>query len=206
MTPEEFIARWQGSGGSERANYTLFLAELCRVLGVPEPEPTRVMEDDNAYVFEKAVREEHADGSTSVKRIDLYRRGAFVLEAKQGVEAEVAKQQELPLFEGTFATVREQNRRKRGHGTRGTKGWDEFMLRARQQAQRYVQLLPDGEGRPPFVLVVDVGHVIEVYAEFTRTGVDYRPFPAPGPHRIALQDLVREEVRDLLRLTTPQNC
>jgi hypothetical protein len=32
---EAFIARWQGrEGGQERANYALFLTELCDVLGV----------------------------------------------------------------------------------------------------------------------------------------------------------------------------
>ena len=36
----EWIAKWQKSGGAERANYQLFLTELCDVLGVPHPEPT----------------------------------------------------------------------------------------------------------------------------------------------------------------------
>ncbi len=35
---ENFIARWQGQeGGQERANYALFLTELCDVLGLPQP-------------------------------------------------------------------------------------------------------------------------------------------------------------------------
>ena len=35
-----FIARWQGrEGGQERANYALFLSELCDVLGVRRPDP-----------------------------------------------------------------------------------------------------------------------------------------------------------------------
>ena len=29
---EAFIARWADAGGSERANYQLFLTELCTVL------------------------------------------------------------------------------------------------------------------------------------------------------------------------------
>lgn len=33
----DFIARWSRSGGAERANYQLFLSELCDVLGVPLP-------------------------------------------------------------------------------------------------------------------------------------------------------------------------
>jgi hypothetical protein len=50
-----FIERWASSGAAERANYQIFLAELCDVLAVPRPEPTKPDEDENAYVFEKAV-------------------------------------------------------------------------------------------------------------------------------------------------------
>lgn len=51
MNVDTFIQRWAGSGGAERANYGQFLSELCRVLGVPEPEPTRPDDRDNAYVL-----------------------------------------------------------------------------------------------------------------------------------------------------------
>ncbi len=49
------------------------------------------MPDDahNAYVFERAVTFLHSDGTTSAGRIDLYCRGSFVLEAKQGTEQAV---------------------------------------------------------------------------------------------------------------------
>jgi len=40
-------------------------------------------------------------------------------------------------------------------------------MRARAQGESYARALPASEGRPPFVLVVDVGHVIEVFSEFT---------------------------------------
>ena len=33
-----FIARWKASGAAERANYQLYLSELCDVLGVPRPD------------------------------------------------------------------------------------------------------------------------------------------------------------------------
>ena len=192
MDIETFITRWAGSGGAERANYGLFLSELCRVLDVPEPDPTKPNDEGNAYVFEKGVLEPHDEGQPTVRRIDLYKRGCFVLEAKQGVEQEAedeAKARQAKRKAGT----------KKGHGTRGTKGWDTFMQRARQQAESYVRLLPDGEGRPPFVVVVDVGHAIEVYAEFTRTGGVYRPFPDVRSYRVTMEDLRRPEVRKRLR-------
>ncbi len=192
MDAETFSARWSGSGGAERANYVSFLSDLCRVLGVDEPEPTRPKDADNAYVFEKDVPDPHDDGRSSHRRIDLYKRGCFVLEAKQGVEQEAAE-------ETARRTEAKKGRAKKGHGTRGTLGWDAFMQRARQQAESYVRLLPGREGRPPFVLVVDVGHVIEVYAEFSRTGGVYRPFPDARSHRIMMDDLRKPAVRERLR-------
>lgn len=61
----------------------------------------------------------------------------------------------------------------------------------RTQAEKYARALPASEGRPPFVLVVDVGNVIELYAEFSRSGATYTPFPAPRSHRIKLAELAK---------------
>src|SRR5262245_24963585 len=52
---QTFITRWQRSAGAERANYALFLSELCDLLEVPRPDPTQQEDDDNAYVFERRV-------------------------------------------------------------------------------------------------------------------------------------------------------
>lgn len=83
-TVEAFIARWDRSGAAERANYQLFLSELCDLIGVPLPEPAGADDSQNAYVFERNVAFQHGDGTTSTGRMDLYRRRCFVLEAKQG--------------------------------------------------------------------------------------------------------------------------
>ena len=80
----KFVACWQASEAAERANYQLFLSELCGLLGVPQPEPTKADVSHNAYVFERDVTFRNPDGTTSIGRIDLYKRGGFVLEAKQG--------------------------------------------------------------------------------------------------------------------------
>lgn len=61
----------------------------------------------------------------------------------------------------------EANRTKAGATT---KGFDDALLRARAQAERYARALPAREERPPFLVVVDVGHVIELYAVFSRSG------------------------------------
>jgi hypothetical protein len=141
----EFIGRWAKSGGAERANYQLFLAELCEALDVARPEPTVEDDSQNAYVFERNVQFDNLDGTYSTCRIDLYKRGCFVLESKQGVE----QQETAPAL-----SAKQQQRRakrKRGHGTRGTAGWDDAMFRARGQAEQYTRALPPDEGRPPFV-------------------------------------------------------
>jgi hypothetical protein len=158
---QAFITRWARSGGAERANYQLFLSELCDILQVPRPDPTVEDDSQNAYVFERNVRFDNLDGTYSTKRIDLYKRGCFVLESKQGVE-----QQE----ETRILSARQQDRharRKKGHGTRGTASWDDAMLRACGQAEQYARALSAEEGRPPLLVVVDVGHSIELFAEFS---------------------------------------
>ena len=73
------------------------------------------------------------------------------------------------------------------------------MLRARGQAENYARALPAEEGRPPFLIVVDVGNGIELYADFTRTGATYTPFPDPRSHRIRLADLRDDAIRARLR-------
>lgn len=53
---EPFIARWKDrEGGQERANYALFLSELCDVLGVARPDPANADTETNDYVFERVV-------------------------------------------------------------------------------------------------------------------------------------------------------
>ena len=167
---ERFIARWAAAGGSERANYQLFVGELTELLGLPRPDPARDDTRDNAYVFERRVRFRHGDGSESHGFIDCYRRGAFVLEAK----------------------------RIRRSGFSPT-AFDDALQRARGQAESYARALPAEEGRPPFLLVVDVGNVIELYAEFSRSGATYTPFPDPRSHRIRLTDFRDAAIRERLR-------
>ena len=86
ITTQQFIERWEPSGGAERGNYQSFLNELCDILGVPRPDPATPNEDENAYVYDKSITFHIGDGSTAPGFIDLYKRGCFVLEAKQGVE------------------------------------------------------------------------------------------------------------------------
>ena len=174
-TVRSFVQRWEKSGSAERANYTLFLTELCDLLQIPRPKPTVPDDRDNAYVFERTVPMDDGDGNVTIGRIDLYKRGCFVLEAKQGSTVEDA----TTLFD----PAADRSRR------RGTAHWDVAMKKAKGQAERYVRSLPPSEGNPPFVLVVDVGHVIEVYADFSRLGnlrCRHRRTGALGPGQLLL--------------------
>jgi hypothetical protein len=183
---DSFIARWQGSGGAERANYTQFLAELCDVLGVHRPHAASGSQGD--YRFERAVVRHENDGTTSNRRIDLYKRDCFVLEAKQASDAP-----EPPsLFLGATSEA------ERRSVVRRTRGWAQSMLKAKGQAEDYARDLPAEEGWPPFVMVCDVGFCIDLYADFSRTGKHYAQFPDRENFRVYLTDLTKPETRDLL--------
>jgi hypothetical protein len=79
-----FITRWKASGASERANYQLFLTELCEVLGVEKPKPATDKVHEASYTFERPVTFDDGEGRTTTNFIDLYKQHCFVLEAKQG--------------------------------------------------------------------------------------------------------------------------
>ncbi len=191
---EKFIARWQGrEGGQERANYVSFLNELIALLGLDPPDPADATHENNDYVFERAVKK-HKDEGDSHGRIDLYKKGSFVLEAKQsrikGGKKEVTGQNDL-----FAAEVPEASRGRRG----ADRAWDVLMLNAKRQAEEYARALPTSHGWPPFILVCDVGHCIEVYADFSGQGKNYTQFPDRQGFRIYLEDLRNADIRDQLR-------
>ena len=188
QTVEAFISRWENSGAAERANYQMFLSELCDVIGVPRPDPTSPDPEKNLYVFDRAITRVLPDGSTVTNYIDLYKARHFVNETKQGVSADAAPDE---LTKPAVA--------KSGHGKRGTAAFDKALERALNQGRGYITSLPASHGRPPFLIVCDVGHSIDLYAEFTCTGGHYERFPDPKNHRILLTDLRNEKTRALLR-------
>jgi hypothetical protein len=73
------------------------------------------------------------------------------------------------------------------------------MLRARNQAEQYAKALPASDGWPPFLIVVDVGYSIELFADFSGTGKAYVPFPDSLNHRILLDQVEGPIIRDRLR-------
>ena len=167
-----FVEKWRPSAAAERANKDSFLNDLCAVLDVPAPDPTTGDAKHDHYVFEKSVQVSSETGRTT-KFIDLYKRGCFVLEAKQGSES----------AKGRLGTA------KRRTGT-----WDVAMNAAFHQAAAYAVAL---DQPPPLVLVTDIGFCIDIYASFDGTP-RYRALKlVRGHNRIYLSEL--EKNRELLR-------
>ncbi|MEL6612544.1 MAG: DNA methyltransferase, partial [Bacteroidota bacterium] len=178
---DDFLSAAKASGGAERANAQTFLGDLAVVLGVERPHLATGDVRADAYVFERPVT--FRDGKQSKGFIDLYKRGSFVLETKQGADAKrTAAGRKL----------------RQGHGKRGTRAWEQTMYAARNQAEGYARNLEAAEPPPPFIVVCDVGFCFDLYADFSGTGRLYRPFPDAASNRIPLDRLRDEATRTLL--------
>jgi hypothetical protein len=110
---EEFIRRWTPSGGSEMANFQLFATELTQLLEVETPRAVTNDTESNEYRFERPVTFTHT-GKPGRGRIDLYRKGCFVLEAKQGSQASPRPDDQLSLLAEDAPAI------QKGHGRRGS--------------------------------------------------------------------------------------
>ena len=119
---DAFIARWEISEGAARANYAMFLSELCDTIGVTRPDPASGGLGD--YRFERSVVRNEHDGSTSKRRIDLYKRDCFIVEAKQAS----AVPRQPSLFDR--AAQSEADRRA---VVRRSPGWTNHMLGGKGQ-------------------------------------------------------------------------
>jgi hypothetical protein len=52
---QDFLKKWLGSKGNERANYQTFFGDLCIALGVEGPSPKESVEGDR-YCFDKNIK------------------------------------------------------------------------------------------------------------------------------------------------------
>ncbi|MEA5620560.1 DNA methyltransferase [Cronbergia sp. UHCC 0137] len=134
-----FLDKWKGSQGNERANYQGFFLELCDALAVDRPLPKGSVPND-PYCFDKDIKIFNKDGVTT-NFADFYKEGHFLIEAKQG-----------------------GNANKRGTAKRGTKTYDIAMEKAFYQAQSYTPFLPS---KPPFLITCDIGSHFEFWVSFS---------------------------------------
>lgn len=186
-TIERLVADASSSSSGEIANAQLFIIRLCETLDLPVPDFSREHDCDNQYVFEKTVSFGSLNGRQRLGRIDLFKQGCFVLESKQSALA----------HEHGHASAPSGRRRRPRAVRRGSLAWSRAMTEARMQAEHYARSLA---APPPFLIILDVGHVMELYADFSGLGVCYAPFPDAGRHRIFMDDLRQPEIQRRLRL------
>ncbi|MGB7405075.1 MAG: DNA methyltransferase [Pacificimonas sp.] len=186
MTPDEFIDKWAHCGGNERANYAQFLNDLIGVLGLADT-PGAAQADGTLgdYQFEGPVAGGSAKGNKGF--IDLYKRGHFVLEAKQS-QLTVEQAAQPDLLEPDANAPR----------TAAGATYDRLMNEAYAQAKRYAVNLPSDHPWPSFIIVLDVGRAFEIYFDFAGNGRGYRYFPDRKSYRIAIEDLRDAETRKRL--------
>ncbi|MEM9008325.1 MAG: type IIL restriction-modification enzyme MmeI [Cyanobacteria bacterium P01_F01_bin.86] len=84
---DQFLDKWLGLEGNERANYQGFFLDLCDALGVEKPAP-KGNEADEPYCFDKDIKFYSSKKTEPTTRFaDFYKAGCFLIEAKQGSEA-----------------------------------------------------------------------------------------------------------------------
>jgi hypothetical protein len=138
---DEFLSKWLGSEGNERANYQTFFGDMCVALEVAEPPPKGSVEGDK-YCFDKNIKF-YSEKAETTRFADFYKEGYFLIEAKQG-----------------------STNSAKGHGKWGTKGYRDEMQKAFNQAKSYAynRMLPS---LPPFLITCDIGSHFEVWEGFS---------------------------------------
>ncbi len=190
MDAKQLIAKYWGKpGGAERATYQMFLTELAQALGADTPNPGEGGTLGN-YQFEGPVKSEAVFLSKSNKRIDLYKRDHFILEAKQsqlkeGESLPDEPPEELEAETDLFGKVTAY-RPKSGNRA---KRYDRLMADARIQAERYSLALPTDHKPPPFLIVADIGRTFELYFDWSGDGRGYGFYPDKQTYRISLSAL-----------------
>lgn len=197
MTIDALLKKWLGkAGGAERANYQMFLGEFCRALDLPGPEPAAagVLGD---YQYEGPVKSAAALLGKGTGRIDLYKRDAFILEAKQ---SQLKPGEALPLDVPAAppVPVRDLFGNIVGHAAAAPR-YDRLMADARIQAERYALALPADHAAPPFLIVADIGRSFELYFDWAGNGRGYSFFPDQQNYRVPLDRLAEPEVAALFR-------
>lgn len=188
MDVEAFIARWSEATIGERANGQSFIIELCAVLGVAAPGQQAV--GDRDYCFERTVKFPLGEGRISNKSIDCFKHGSFVMELKLSPQQATGEDMDL----GQLAALLNGPGRKAPKG--GVEALNRLMGKAHAQAENYATALPEC---PPFLMMVDVGAAIHLWADFERAGRGYAPFPDVKSSRIGLTDLRDPAIRERLR-------
>ena len=171
-----FIARLTASGAAERANYQLFLSELCDALDLPRPDPRWTTRRTTPTSSRRPCR-------CRTARLAVSTCTAAAGSCLRPSRAATASTRRLLCrsWSSNSAGTAERHCHSRhcglghGHGARPAAGAELRPYPARGRGSRW---------RPPFLLVVDVGQSIALYSEFSRSGGTYIPFPDPASYRL----------------------
>lgn len=179
MTVEDLIAKWwDRPGGQEKSNFSSFIPDLCEVLGVSRPGAAEKGKL-GAYEYEASIPGGSFRSLKGSGAIDLYRRGHFVMEAKQSW---------LKPEQAALDLAPEESAPRAPSGAR----YDALMRDAWLQARNYARNLPGHEPHVPFLIVCDVGRAFELYVDPAGNGRDYEFFPDKQSYRIELPDLASD--------------
>jgi SAM-dependent methyltransferase len=179
-TATEFIKKWKNAQGGERAQSQSFLNDFCALIGVEAPK-------DGDYKYEYPVR-----SNTGTDFVDLYKRGAFIIEAKQTrIKTTKKNENQTDLLGSSNETDTD---------SRTSRSWDIAMMNARHQAQDYARILPSSHDAPPFIIVCDVGHCFEIYSDFTGKGRHFDQFPDRQSFRVFMDDLAKPDIIERFKL------
>ncbi len=194
-----FVAETKASEGAEISNTQTMFGDLCALLGVPRPM-YKIAGGDNDYCFEEDVKAEKAH-----RRIDVYYRGHFVFEAKQGVNP---KAQSDAITKAAAKVKTGHSKSAKGAGVRGSNDWLDAMKAGRIQAGNYaLHVTQRRDPKPPFLIVADIGHRFWVWSSFQPDARDdYGDFELDEAAAFKWDDLGKPEVFALLRTiwTAPQ--
>lgn len=186
VTIDDLIEKWWGKpGGQEHANFHPFMADLCEVMGLDRPGAAEKGKL-GAYEYEASVPGGSFRSLKGTGAIDLYKRGHFIMEAKQSYLK--PEQASLDLTPNSAAPQAPSGAR-----------YDKLMRDARLQAENYAKNLPANEPVAPFVIVCDVGRAFEIYVDTAGNGRGYQFFPDKQSYRLELPDLRDPEKLDRLK-------
>ena len=145
----------------------------------------------NAYVFERAVTFRQPDGTTA-ERPDRSLQARLLRAGGQAERPAAPRSQ--PGQERLSAVAQPKAARQ----ALGTARLGHADVGARGQAEKYAKALPASHGWPPFLLVCDVGHSFELFADFSGQGKNYAQFPDGQGFRI-VWTIWQAEIRERLR-------
>ena len=184
----DFIARWKAIEPSENANPQLFLSELCNVLGLRYPESAPPDAEIPPHCPAPGEPADHKNHRVELDATFLHQKSYFILATHAATLKDPSAARSSVPGPG-FAGF--------SHSPRGCEPQELGVRQAKRHAEMHVKCLSPECKPPPFLIVIDAGYCIHLFADFSRTGGPYLHFP-DAKNRITLDDLATPEVQSKL--------